>query len=324
MKAPLILRPASFLASLALALPAVAAEEAQPQEGLDAQPVPDHGVIEVQAAEEAPAEEETFIGLDADKVPDFLSMHLNLPADSGVLVRSLNPDGPAAKAGIEKGDILTKIDGKDVNSPEEMVDKILAKKPGDTVEIESIHAGKPAKATVTLGVHKVQVLPDIPGLENFPLEEQNRIRAHFKKMLKGQMGGNGIQIFPGDQGRIEIAPGGGMFGAPGGNGMMHELRVGGNGMFGTMKMMDPEGSIEMKDNDGSKEVEVCDKDGKAVWSGPWDTEQDKAAAPPDIRERIEGIKGGFGLNMKNLIPIPDQAPEDDEETDPAPEEDLEK
>ena len=34
--------------------------------------------------------------------------------------------------------------------------------------------------------------------------------------------------------------------------------------------------------------------GNVAWHGPWDTDQDKAAAPEDIRERIEKVHSGSG------------------------------
>lgn len=49
------------------------------------------------------------------------------------------------------------------------------------------------------------------------------------------------------------------------------------------------GSLEMKTTEKGKEVIVKDPKGKLIFEGPWDTEQDKAAAPEDIRERIESM-----------------------------------
>ncbi len=52
----------------------------------------------------------------------------------------------------------------------------------------------------------------------------------------------------------------------------------------------------MKQSKGSKESRVFDKEGKLLWEGPYDTEQDKAAVPDDIRERIERLD--FDINHK--------------------------
>ncbi|MFN9027433.1 MAG: hypothetical protein ACK5VX_14690, partial [Akkermansiaceae bacterium] len=70
----------------------------------------------------------------------------------------------------------------------------------------------------------------------------------------------------------------------------------------TIRMMDGEGSVEFKSVGKNSEVTVRDKANEIVWSGPWDTPQDKAAAPDDIRNRIERLNinngGGGGLKFE--------------------------
>jgi hypothetical protein len=52
-------------------------------------------------------------------------------------------------------------------------------------------------------------------------------------------------------------------------------------------------------------VRVFGKDGQVQWEGPYDTPQDKDAAPPDVRERIERLNidmdfKGNGLRLRML------------------------
>ncbi len=63
----------------------------------------------------------------------------------------------------------------------------------------------------------------------------------------------------------------------------------------------------------AKEVTIRDKDNKVSWNGPWDTEQDKAAAPDDVRRRVERLNldskfqgNGLRLQMRPQI-LPDDA-----------------
>jgi hypothetical protein len=83
----------------------------------------------------------------------------------------------------------------------------------------------------------------------------------------------------------------------------------------TIRLLDEKGSVELKSKDGGKEVRVLDKEGNEAWSGPWDTEQDKAAAPAEVRSRIERLnidmdfKGnGLRLRMQPQIvpPVPNE------------------
>jgi S1-C subfamily serine protease len=88
-----------------------------------------------------------YLGLTSLTIDGSLSA-LNLPVKSGALVQTVQPGTPAAKAGIHGGtvttengqvavggDIVVSVDGKAVNSSEDLSNAIGAKKPGQTVVI---------------------------------------------------------------------------------------------------------------------------------------------------------------------------------------------
>ena len=273
-----------LLAGIGLALPAAAEPEAKPdQPAAEAQkPAPDA---------------KPFLGVGSSNVPGFLGKHLKLPEGSGVLVRDLAPEGPAAKAGIQVDDVITEINGKAVGSHAEMVDQILAHKPGDEITLKFIHEGTPGQAAVKLGERPAQpkedegdpenaaggiAIPDLGG--NLPPEMQKRIKEAMDNAMKGNGGMMQLKIVPGEGG-LKIQPGDG--GAQG-NFQFN--------MASSINLMDDEGSVELKKNGDGSEVKVRDKEGKQVWSGPWDTEQDKAAAPPEIRARIEKLNFNVQIN----------------------------
>ncbi|MEU4096540.1 trypsin-like peptidase domain-containing protein [Streptomyces sp. NPDC026673] len=64
---------------------------------------------------------------------------------------SVTPNGPGAKAGIEPGDVITAIDGKRVHSGEELIVRIRAHRPGDTLQLTVKRAGKERAVQLTLG-----------------------------------------------------------------------------------------------------------------------------------------------------------------------------
>jgi len=90
-----------------------------------------------------------YLGLVSLTIDGSLSA-LNLPVKSGALVQSVQKGGPAERAGIKGGvsantesgalavggDIIVAIDGKKVESSEDVAGDIGAKRPGDTVNIE--------------------------------------------------------------------------------------------------------------------------------------------------------------------------------------------
>ncbi|WP_431960335.1 S1C family serine protease [Actinacidiphila sp. bgisy160] len=64
---------------------------------------------------------------------------------------SVTPNGPGAKAGIEPGDVITAIDGKRVHSGEELIVRIRAHRPGDTLQLTLKRDGKQRAVELTLG-----------------------------------------------------------------------------------------------------------------------------------------------------------------------------
>ncbi|MFD9047465.1 S1C family serine protease [Streptomyces zaomyceticus] len=64
---------------------------------------------------------------------------------------SVTPGGPAAKAGLRPGDVITKVDGQRVHNGEELIVKIRAHRPGDRLELTLTRNGKELTKTLTLG-----------------------------------------------------------------------------------------------------------------------------------------------------------------------------
>jgi putative serine protease PepD len=62
----------------------------------------------------------------------------------------VQPGGPSAHAGLEVGDIITKIDGQAASSNAQIESLTLTRKAGDTVAIEYTRSGQTRNTTVTL------------------------------------------------------------------------------------------------------------------------------------------------------------------------------
>jgi hypothetical protein len=272
--------------------------------------------------------ESAFLGVVSSEVPEMLAEHLGLKPGEGILVRALMPDGPAAKAGVAVHDILTRVADQPVGSPLDLTKQVKARKPGETIHLDLIHKGKPAGIDVTLGTRPDAVAAADPlpldelKLEGIPKDLADRVRG----MIEGNVGGLGLEMKFGEGG-LEMAP------QPQMEEAMREMKKrmekameGLNngqaipGMPGidvqqgaTIRMMDNDGSIELKSNDGGKEVTIRDKDNKVTWNGPWDTEQDKAAAPDDVRQRVErlNLDSKFQGNGLRLQMRPQIQPDDD-------------
>ncbi len=71
--------------------------------------------------------------------------------NGGCLITEVSPNGPAQKAGIERGDILIQCDQKKINTFAQLVNYLKKKKPSDEMEITVLRNGKREKLTIILG-----------------------------------------------------------------------------------------------------------------------------------------------------------------------------
>jgi S1-C subfamily serine protease len=95
--------------------------------------------------------ERPFLGVRYKLISRDLAIMNDLP--EGAYVVEVVANSPAAKAGLEKGDVITKMDGQDINADNELSKVIQGKKVGDKVLIEYYRDGKDKKeTTVTLKV----------------------------------------------------------------------------------------------------------------------------------------------------------------------------
>ena len=74
--------------------------------------------------------------------------------DKGAQIQSVNKESAAEKAGLKKGDVITKIDNRKIDGSDDVTDAIRAHKPGDKVAITFLRDGKEQKASVQLGMYK--------------------------------------------------------------------------------------------------------------------------------------------------------------------------
>jgi putative serine protease PepD len=68
----------------------------------------------------------------------------------GLFVSQIDEGGPADQAGLQTGDIITKIDGQPAVSGEQIVLATLTRNPGDTIDLTYSRAGQSATTTLTL------------------------------------------------------------------------------------------------------------------------------------------------------------------------------
>jgi serine protease Do len=80
-----------------------------------------------------------------------IAEQFDLTEAKGVLVGDVIEDSPAEEAGIKRGDIIVKVNDEEVNSPEELQDKIRSIEIGEKVNVEVIREGKEITFVVKIG-----------------------------------------------------------------------------------------------------------------------------------------------------------------------------
>ncbi len=73
--------------------------------------------------------------------------------DKGVMVKEVTKESGAEKAGLQKGDVITKVGDVVVTTPPELIDAISKYKPDDKVDITYLRNGTEGKTSATLGTH---------------------------------------------------------------------------------------------------------------------------------------------------------------------------
>ncbi len=91
-----------------------------------------------------------WLGIEAQDLTAQTAASLGIDATQGVVVTGLLRDGPAYQAGIQPGDVLTRLDGDPIENTRWVLDRVTRQPPGAQVRIEGLRSGSPfdVKATV--------------------------------------------------------------------------------------------------------------------------------------------------------------------------------
>lgn len=99
-----------------------------------------------------------YLGVIIQDLSTELKDSFDLKGKDGVLVSDVKEDGPAAQAGMKRGDVIISLDGKEMDDAGQLRNTVALKAPGTDVNVVVIRDGKKKKLTVTLGT-----LPDDGG-----------------------------------------------------------------------------------------------------------------------------------------------------------------
>jgi serine protease Do len=92
-----------------------------------------------------------WIGVQIQPVTADIADSLGLKKAEGALVAEPQANGPAAKAGIESGDVITAVNGESVKDARELARTIGGLAPGNSVKLDVLHKGQNKVLNLTLG-----------------------------------------------------------------------------------------------------------------------------------------------------------------------------
>jgi serine protease Do len=100
-----------------------------------------------------------WIGAKVQSITPDLADSLGASNLHGAIVANVQDNGPAAKAGLRTGDVITSVNGEPVKNADELTKKVHAKAPGSSIQLAMSRQGRESSLAVVLGE-----LPDQPSV----------------------------------------------------------------------------------------------------------------------------------------------------------------
>ena len=199
----------------------------------------------------------TYLGVVTSPPAEALVEQLGLPAGTGLVVDFVEPGSPAAKAGLRKHDLLVKLaDQILVNQPQFAV-LVRTYKPGDKIALTLMREAKQQQVETALAEKEMVVAAEgprnvWPGF--LPQAKDPQALASLLAMVRPEGGGNAFAA------------------------------------AATMAMSDGEHTLNITTNEGGRVLVAKDSDGKVVFEGPIQTDEQRKAVPPEILAKLEKME----------------------------------
>ncbi len=92
-----------------------------------------------------------YLGLYGQDVTSEIAEVLKLPQPRGILVAQIEPNSPAGRAGLQRGDVILEANGQAIESYDAFRNAVAAMPPGTTIQLQAWRDGKTSQRSLTLG-----------------------------------------------------------------------------------------------------------------------------------------------------------------------------
>ncbi len=126
-----------------------------------------------------------YVGITFKELNEDAAAELHVDRTAGLYVTDVIPGGGAAEAGVQKGDVITKVEGNNAYESSDLQEPVGRLEPGDKVHITVLRGGDEKNLTVTLHANKPEVANNTASSKSSE-ELFNRIGASFMPLDASQ------------------------------------------------------------------------------------------------------------------------------------------
>ena len=286
--------------------------------------------------EKGPKVPVTYLGVETSQVPPVVSEQLGLGKGLGLVVDYVEPNSPAAAGGVQQNDILKMLNDQILIEPSQLRKLLQTFPDGTEVTLTVLRKGQEQKLSAKLAKKEVPQRHHLfPGGNrdwHWDFDETGDLgdqMQDLKEQLKEQLGDAQHGIIRGavmqaheaarrakddarraaDELRIFFED----------NGAMNASRID----LGKAQIVfsNDKGELKLENVDGKKLLTAKDRQGKLLFSGPVETEEDLAKVPGDVRERYEKLQQS---DLRAVAPRHDNNTGNDADTEDADDDDDEE
>jgi len=255
--------------------------------------------------EKGPKVPVTYLGVETSQVPDVVSEQLGLAKGLGLVVEYVEPNSPAASAGIQQNDILKMVNDQILIEPSQLRKLLQTFSEGTEITLTILRKGQEQKITVKLTKKEMpqrhSLMPGGNHDLHWDFDETGDLgeqMQQLKEQLKEQLGDAQRGVI---RGAVMKAHDAAKRAREDARRAAREIRIlsNDNGALRGTKIdlgkaqivfCDGKGEMKLENVNGKKLLTAKDPQGKLLFSGPVETKEDLDKVPADVRERYERLQ----------------------------------